>query len=132
MELTFTHAHFTWTKRHLLGVLRKSQTCQCGCRGYCTVYAVMEFLAWSFRAGGLGKHPELTWRGQPYRVPRKLQDIDNISRCALVQLKADWSEFVSTFSLPSWKCKYTPCIFCKCQKEDMHLYSGCSVQGHSW
>ena len=61
-------AHLLFSKkRHLLVVIRRSEMCTCGCRGWCTLQPVMTALAWSFRAMCSGTHParrhdEQTWR----------------------------------------------------------------------
>ena len=53
----FTLRNLITGKRHLVCLLRKSELCRCGCRGWCTVYPVMEFLAWGVRALARGQRP---------------------------------------------------------------------------
>ena len=36
--------------RYLAVVLRKSQCCICGCRGWCTFHEIFKYLAWSVQA----------------------------------------------------------------------------------
>ena len=43
--------------RHVITVVRKQQLCRCGCKGKCTINAVMRVIAWSMLALRAGKHP---------------------------------------------------------------------------
>lgn len=43
--------------RHMLGLVRKSITCRCGCRGWDTFFPILQFLLWSFRALASGNFP---------------------------------------------------------------------------
>ena len=46
--------------RTLACVLRKSSLCQCGCRGYCTLFPLLEVLRWSIGVMGTGYFPTAT------------------------------------------------------------------------
>jgi hypothetical protein len=45
----FTYSLLT-AQRTLTAVLRKTELCQCGCKGWCTFYVVFLMLHWSYRA----------------------------------------------------------------------------------
>ena len=43
--------------RHLLGTLRKSSVCRCGCKAWCSLWPVLRFLWWSVAACMSGRFP---------------------------------------------------------------------------
>ena len=47
----FTH------RRHLMACIPTSQTCQCGCNGWCSLFPVLAFVEWSFAAAADGHYP---------------------------------------------------------------------------
>ena len=49
-------------RRWLLMAIRKSDTCKCGCRGWCSLHPLFSVLAWSSVALAEGAHP---WVGSP-------------------------------------------------------------------
>lgn len=102
-------------RRHLVAVVRKSETCQCGCRKYCTLHEIFRFLAWSFRALGEGvwpaaRHDHLDWEPEDYA--RVEAAGSPLVRGALVMIKGDWAEFCGTFGFPTWSSSQHPCLFC--------------------
>eukprot|EP00969_Alexandrium_andersonii_P151293 6689665-Alexandrium_andersonii.AAC.1 len=38
------------TKRHMICSVRKADLCKCGCKGFCTLGAILRMIAWSFNA----------------------------------------------------------------------------------
>ena len=44
-------------RHHLTAVLRKRNSCNFGCKGWCNVYAILRMLRWSFRAMAAGAYP---------------------------------------------------------------------------
>ena len=120
-------------KRVLLGVLRKSEYCRCGCRGWCTVWPVLAFLSWSYRVGAGLLDGKSDWLSMPFpEGSPHLEKPEMTSRLALLMIKGDWSEYVGSLGMPSWATKYQPCIWCCCQKENMYNFSECRAGGHNW
>ena len=115
--------------RHLAAILRKSTLCSCGCLGWCSIYTVLRFLAWSFGCGVDGVYPSVKMDGAAFdpadsRFPLCGKALK--SRFALVHIKGDWAEFTSTFGSVSWAHKRHPCFLCKAPKVDL-----CKVGGFS-
>ena len=54
--------------RHVVAVLGKSASCQCGCTGWCTSHAIFEWLAWSLRSLAAGTWPAQRHDGAPWQV----------------------------------------------------------------
>ena len=51
-------------RRHLTAVLRKRNGCTCGCKGWCSLYAIFRMLRWSFKAMAARAYPP-SRRGGP-------------------------------------------------------------------
>ena len=52
--------------RHVAIILRKEAMCQCGCRGWCTLHRVFDYLRWSLDSGADGIYPEYRHDGSPW------------------------------------------------------------------
>eukprot|EP00973_Karenia_brevis_P031114 4292341-Karenia_brevis.AAC.1 len=50
-----------------------------------------------------------------------------ITKAAVIFLKADWMEFPATFGSPSFNDKMRPCRCCNATRASMHLTEGLSV-----
>ena len=111
-------------KRSLFAVLRKSTICDCGCRGWCSYWAVFEFARWSLGALAAGIFPAGRHDGQPWRASdegRQGKAGEHIGfRCAVVFLKGDWSEYCHTMGFPMWNDTQRPCFECNASIERLY------------
>eukprot|EP00959_Pyramimonas_sp_CCMP1952_P454656 9470244-Pyramimonas_sp.AAC.1 len=121
-------------RRHLVGLIRKSRMCACGCKGWCSLCPIFMFLTWSFRAGMEAIRPTRRWDDQPFSVDDPHQEKPNALPCviALAQIKGDWAEYCSSLGFPTWQSKHSPCIFCNCKKSQLFDFSSASLAGHDW
>jgi len=106
-------------KRHLCAVLRKSRTCICGCRGWCSLYAIFNFFAWSFLCYAEGVYPSLRWDGCDWggdELRAALAGNAIYSTGALCFLTGDWSDYCNTWGFWPWSHNVSPCLFCFCSK----------------
>lgn len=110
-------------KRHLCAVLQKSSLCRCGCRGYDSVFAVLNYLRWSFTAAAEGRFPEEQHTGEPW-LPATRQDEDAgepmCMRMAVVMIKGDWMEFSTSYGFVGWGSTLFPCLHCMAEKEILY------------
>lgn len=129
----FAHT-FKSKRRHPLAVLRKSQLCRCGCRGWCSQYPIMLALQWSFQALLDGKMPKEDHRGQPFLDNdwRQAKAGEVIHRGALVQIKGDLIEQGVTFGLRGLASHYNPCMMCQCSLDSMCCYEGVTLDHDDW
>ena len=94
-------------RRFLVGLLRKRLSCRCGCRGWCSFYAIFRALHWMIKCGADGvwataRHDREPW--QPLDVSRAAKSGQHmVMPFAVFYIKVDWSEAASTFGLPSWQ-----------------------------
>ena len=118
--------------RHLCLLLRKSNLCACGCRGWCSILCALEFLQWGFTA--LANNVCPTQRSD--RQPWKITDSFRQTRAgkalsvvaALVNQKCDWAEFCLTFGFPTWSHKLRPCLFCSATLKQLYDTVGLTLE----
>lgn len=109
-------------KRHLCAVVRKSELCRCGCKGWCSYFPIFEMLRWSFSALAAGVFPASGPLGQVWEEGSARQAQANAPlpcKCALLQIKGDWLEFTATFGLANWSTQSDPCFLCRCTTTTM-------------
>ena len=98
-------------KRVLVGVLRKSEMCRCGCRGWCSVYVTMLYLRWNFDALARGDRPLSQHDGSDWPRDSILGAMARIAlgfKATLVELKGDWADCCHTLGFPPWNSKWHP------------------------
>lgn len=122
-------------KRHLVAVLRRSEMCKCGCKGWCSLYPVFAVVHWSFTAMAQGLWPSAPVFGEwgPHDESRKAnagKDLGFVG--ALLHLKGDWSEFSHTLGFADWSSKEFPCMFCTATRDSRFDLSGFSVVSSPW
>ena len=111
--------------RHLVAVLRKSEVCRCGCRGWCTMWHLFQFLHWSFATMAAGVHPSARHDGSAFlpsdSTRAALSGVQLGWRAALLFLKADLAEFCNSYGFPSWSSTIAPCFFVSCDQRSPAL-----------
>ena len=105
-------------KRHLCVVIRKSRFCQCGCRGWCSIWPVMMWLQWCFLSLAAGTYPDRMWNGREWSdLGRKEKAGKPLGFFAcLVATTGDWAEYAHTFAMPNWRSNVAPCPHCVCTR----------------
>jgi hypothetical protein len=114
--------------RQLFCVLKKSFLCKCGCRGWCTLYQVMLYIAWMLKALLKGvyettRHDGAAWLPSDH-ARAAIQGTAMAVRAIVVFVKCDWAEFAHTLGFPTWASNLYPCMLCNCTREDMHKILG--------
>ena len=123
--------NLTSKKRRLLVPLRKSELCQCGCKGWCRYYNIFSTLRWSLMCLKDGKHPmarhDRTGFGND--VARlKLAGVEIGAKAALVGLDGDWMEWATTLGFNSWNHGVDSCPLCFASVRDWAYARGLSVE----
>eukprot|EP00969_Alexandrium_andersonii_P167310 7396061-Alexandrium_andersonii.AAC.1 len=81
--------------RHLAAVFRKSELCQCGCDGWCSLFPLFSWLHWSFCALAEGKYPRERHDQTPFNAKEQtraeLAGTEVGFRMAVTFVKGDWS-----------------------------------------
>eukprot|EP00959_Pyramimonas_sp_CCMP1952_P040092 838015-Pyramimonas_sp.AAC.1 len=107
-------SHLT-KSRTLLCVIKKSDMCQCGCRGFCTWGAICRILVWSFNTLALGKWPATNHLGEPFgdwRGDYRGFDLYDGFAGALIEYRADLLELIGMLGVKNWKNPLNPCLCC--------------------
>jgi hypothetical protein len=107
-------------KRHLVAAQRKSRLCRCGCKGWCSLWPIFNFIRWSFSVLASGVFPATRHDFSAW----KQSDVDRAGLATLplalngflMFIKGDWSEFSNTFAFSSWAKAAAPCFACCCTK----------------
>eukprot|EP00969_Alexandrium_andersonii_P208806 9222059-Alexandrium_andersonii.AAC.1 len=98
--------------RHMVGLVRKSITCACGCRGWCTFFPILEFLRWSLWALAMGVFPAAGPGDRPFPASddrrRDLAGRPLRAKAAVLYCKGDWVEFCGRFGFPGHASKNRP------------------------
>ena len=112
-------------ERHLCLTLRKRTCCKCGCRGRCTFWGCLRFICWCVEAMAEGMNPThrhdlLDWATDldKHRARDAGKVLDAVG--AVLYLKTDWMDCVTSHGLPSWTDALRPCF--KCNADVAGLY----------
>lgn len=120
-------------KRHLLGVIRKSELCACGCRGWCSLAPIFRFLSWSLGCMARGAWPTARHDGQPWRPEDKARQTRAGApfgwRVVVAVVKGDWAEYSHSLGLPSHADGIAPCPWCFTSPDQMYEHAGLSIFG---
>jgi hypothetical protein len=134
--LIFVVCNLVSGARHLVAVLKKKDMCKCGCRGWCSVRPIMQFLHWSFAALARGVFPVATHEGEPwpetdeYRFSQAGKAL--VLTAAVQQVRGDWAEFSHTLGFPTWKHMDYPCLWCRADKDSMYAWGDLRERELAW
>lgn len=122
--------------RHLCATLRKSELCSCGCRGWCSIFPILAMLRWSVVAMLSGRHPDAMPCGSDWDDEHVIEKSFAGQRLgwtgAVLFMKADWSENVTTMGMPSWSAEDNCCPMCRCSRHDWDQFQGLSPNSVPW
>lgn len=119
--------------RFLCGVLRKRHLCKCGCKHWCSLHGLFQFLNWSLSALAsatwpVARHDGESWRASDTRR-ESVAGTDMNLVAAVIHLKGDWAEFCSSLGFPTWADNRRPCLRCSCHSDTLWDWSGSSLLG---
>ena len=122
--------------RYLICSVRKKDICQCGCKGQCTMGAILRVVSWSFRCLAEGSHPQLRHDGSRFllsdcRHARRGQPLAGGYCGAMVEMRADLLEFVGACGFKTWADTSDPCFCCTAEKDDMFNFPP-SIAASTW
>ena len=106
-------------KRHLCWAVRKTNLCDCGCGGWCSLYGFFNFVKWSLEAVQEGRWPSRRHDGGELDAARAAKAGTLMKfRGVVVDICGDWREFSSSWGFPPWN-GYFPCFCCDTDRETM-------------
>ena len=122
----FSIVNVVTERRHLVCSLRSRLHCRCGCRGWCTVWQVLEYVAWLFDIIRHGVRPDTTHDGLdpgPDSVISKCKrkfGADLGYSGMLMWVRGDWMDAAKTHGLPNVSSNVQPCPFCCAESSTMY------------
>ena len=100
----------------LYAAIRRRNLCRCGCRGWCSLWVLLQMTAWSIEALAKGvwpscRHDGSAWRdSDSERASKAGQPVQ--LKAAVIYIKGDWAEYAHTFAFPAWSDGLRPCWAC--------------------
>ena len=123
-------------KRFLVATLRKRCICRCGCRGWCSLFAIHQAVAFSIKALASGIWPNHRHDGEPWRPEdrwrRDRAGTPLSAPMACLFFKGDWAEYAHTFALATWQDSLRPCFHCLGYGPDLYNPFGNSASSLRW
>ena len=105
--------------RHLLWSVRKSNACDCGCKGWCTFSQLFLWIAWTLFCLSNGTYPSQRHDNSDLDSKRAEYAGQALGFFAIVvDICGDWKEFANGWGFPSWSAKL-PCFICDIKKSDL-------------
>ena len=120
-------------RRHLWAVIRHTEVCGCGCRGWCSYYPIWSALAWSLECLKLGKHPSVRHDGSRFlpgeRIRADAAESEMPFKAVCCFVKGDWSDSVKTLGCTGWGANERPCPLCASPRGDLYDVTDFSASG---
>ena len=108
-------------KRYVAAVVRKDETCKCGCSGSCTTLAVDRVIAWSLNACARATHPLRNHDGAPFAARSTWESHAGtpLGRAgALTHVRCDLLGAWEYLGFQRWN-QDRPCFLCRCQRRQL-------------
>ena len=118
-------------RRCMVACFRKSEICQCGCRGQCTWWPIQQFLKHEFNAAANGRWVGTRSDNVAYGVVsargRRAGKMGQV--IAVTEIRADWPEFTAPLGLRTSAHKLCGCPVCTATKEQMGNLDDYNLEG---
>ena len=107
-------------ERLLFSVIHKEYCCKCGCRGRCTLDAMLRVFVWSLKFLCAGVNPSMRHDGRPCQKSDKTQSgragKTLNAKGLLLEERGDWAWRKELFDFPSWSSTLI-CWMCQAGEE---------------
>lgn len=131
--LAFWLINLLTMKRHLIGFVRSSDICRCGCRGWCTLWPILKTIQWFCLTMVAGKTLDRGPFGEIITDGWYVPNDPLLFYGVLLWIKGDWAEHSKTLGLMSWAASVNPCSLCHCSKAELHTkYARVSALSLPW
>ena len=121
--------------RHTLLLVRKSCFCKCGCRGWCTMWAIFKWVTWGLVPLAQGTWPTTRHDKSPWLASDadRAKMVGSLGISAVVlMVKADWAEICNVLGFPTWSTVIAPCVLCDCVMQNIYNFGSVSLSELPW
>ena len=111
-------------QHHVIGVLRKSELCSCGCKGWCSLWEFFDSMRWSIAAMRSGTWPVHRHDGAAFEegeTTRSAMAGRPLKwRGAIIFVKGDWTDMCHSLGFTSWAHNRFPCFLCDATQRSLY------------
>jgi len=116
---------------------RKRLLCRCGCRGWCSLWRIYDWLADSLRHAADGAFPTERHDGSEFLlgsddVRRAMAGQGLGSRFVVTTIKGDWDATTVYLGFPTSADRVHPCSLCCASRETLHHSQGVDIFTCPW
>ena len=117
-------------RRWLIAAFRKAELCKCGCRHWCSIYAMWVWLHWALAACFAGRFPSTRHDGSPFHnlgsdESRSLLAGQRLGwRGVVLFCKGDWAEVAASYGYWTWSSHSHPCFLCWARNDTFLKFDG--------
>ena len=110
--------------------------CQCGCKGWCTLYPLLEAWKWDFNQASEGvwshkKHDGKYFApGDGKRFTRRGASMG--FKIAVIETKSDWPAWCEVGGFRGWAHTWYPCACCSMRKSALATLEGITLEDGPW
>jgi hypothetical protein len=123
-------------RRYLSVAIRKKLLCDCGCRGWCSLYRIFKFIHWWCVALAEGANPSTRHDQRPWTPLDPVRSANAGAalrfRACILFTKGDWVELATSLGIPSHNDGLIPCFKCNASSISMCVCAGCTPAGLVW
>eukprot|EP00959_Pyramimonas_sp_CCMP1952_P243250 5084637-Pyramimonas_sp.AAC.1 len=121
--------------RYLICVIRKSDLCRCGCKGFCTHGTILRVIAWAFNVFATGLYPSHDHENKPFedvvRANKYNFPIAENWVGALCELRADLLEIFERVGVKTFANVINPCFGRSAHKTQLYNFP-VSMEAMEW
>jgi hypothetical protein len=119
-------------KRFLIAIFRKAELCDCGCRGFCTFWAIHDAILSDLASAASGKwgalnHLQLEFPEGTKRRARAGMSMGLV--LAVCEIRADMPGYTSPMGFRASTHAINPCVVCNIEKSDLQSLDNVTLSG---
>ena len=125
-------------RRELICVIRKDDLCDCGCKGWCSMFIIHWVICWNLICAAHGINPDLRHEGSCFsldpsdaqRFLRRGKQLPFV--IPLLELRADWPGYTGPMGFRGHNHKTASCVCCNVLIENISDTSNVSLDSGPW
>ena len=108
--------------------------CKCGCKGWCSIWAVLNVWRWDLTQCSLGVRAGGRHDGRPFDEQNRVETAGAALPfvAAVVEIRSDWPAFCEVSGFRTWAHSQHPCCFCTVDHEHLLHFNNVSLVNGPW